>query len=221
MIVDSMTHSEVYQELERDRENMHRWFVHQLDANRRKILKSQKFPIVLWFDHITPRKNRYLFYCRIFDKHKSKIILTTVALRNMPDGIAVYMTWPVDNDTIEPMVYLPHVFKQYALPERCNVEKKGVELIKHFFVRNSRGIDSHNQKVVGKSVRYNGQEHLSCCTDEGVLLGHMEGEIYVACTFITYDMCGVAQKQEFEPKRDIIPTDADIYKTEKLYKLQV
>ena len=74
MIVDSMTHAEVYKELDRDRENMHRWFVHQLDANRRKILKSQKFPVVLWFDHTTPKKNRYLFYCRIFDKHKSKII---------------------------------------------------------------------------------------------------------------------------------------------------
>ena len=154
--------------------------------------------------------------------------MTTVALRNMPDGIAAYMTWPIKNDTIEPMVYLPHVFKQYALPERCNVEKKGVELIKHFFVRNSIGIDSHNQKVVGKSVRYNGksvryngQKHLSCCTDEGVLLGHMEGEIYVACTFITYDMCGVVQKQEFEPKRDIIPTDAEIYKAEKFHKLEL
>ena len=219
MIVDSMTHEEVYKELERDRESMHRWFAHQLDANRRRILKSPKFPVVLWFDHTTPRKNRYLFYCRIFDKHKSKIIVTNVALRSMPDGIAVYMTWPVKNDTIEPMVYLPHVFKQYALPARCNVKKKGVELIKHFLVRNSRGIDSHNQQVVGKSVRHNGQDHLSCCTDEGILLGHMEGNIYVANTFITYEMCGIAQKKEFEPKRDNIPTDFDIYEAEKLHKL--
>ena len=210
MIVDSMTHEEVYQELARDRDNIDRWFRHKLNENRRKILKCKNFPLSFWLDHTTPRKIRYLLYARVLNRHRQRMIITMVALRQMTDGIAAYLAWPVENETIEPMVYLPHVFKRYADPERGNIPKKGTELIKHFVERNNRGIDNHNQKIVGRSVRYNGQEHLSCCVTDGVLLGHMEGKIYVACTFITYEMCGGIQHQEFNKCRGEIPTDSEM-----------
>ena len=44
MIVPSMTHAEVYAELDKDRDNVARWFDHQSDTYRRKALKTQKFP---------------------------------------------------------------------------------------------------------------------------------------------------------------------------------
>ena len=58
MIVDSMTHEEVYKELERDRENISRWLYHQMNAQRRRIIKCKRFPLNIWFDHTTPRKVR-------------------------------------------------------------------------------------------------------------------------------------------------------------------
>lgn len=205
--------------MDRDRDSIHRWFSHQMKDLHRRALKCRQLPLKVWLDHTSPRKIRYLFYVRIFDRHKNLLILTMVALRPMSDGTTVYLTWPVANDSIEPMVYIPHVFKQYALPDRANVKKTGVELIKHFMERNSRGIDSKNQHVVGRSVRYNGEDHLSCCVDEGVLLGHMQGPIYIAKTFITYDMCGDVQMEEFKPKREGIPTDKEIYESERIYRV--
>ena len=56
MIVDSMTHAEVYKELERDRENMSRWWWHQHEGRRRKVMKCKKFPIKIWEDYTSPRK---------------------------------------------------------------------------------------------------------------------------------------------------------------------
>ena len=128
MIVDSMTHEEVYQELGRDRDNIDRWFRHKLNENRRKILKCKNFPLSFWLEHTTPRKIRYLLYARVLNRHRQRMILTMVALRQMTDGIAAYLAWPVDNETIKPMVYLPHVFKRYADPERGNVPKKALNL---------------------------------------------------------------------------------------------
>ena len=50
MIVDSMTHTEVYAELDKDRENVARWFDHQADKYRRRALKTQKFPVTWWIE---------------------------------------------------------------------------------------------------------------------------------------------------------------------------
>ena len=51
MIVPSMTHAEVYAELDKDRDNVARWFDHQADTYRRKALKTQKFPVTWWLDY--------------------------------------------------------------------------------------------------------------------------------------------------------------------------
>jgi hypothetical protein len=46
---------------------------------------------------------------------------------------------------------------------------------------------------------------------EGVLLGQQHGKMYVARTFITYDMTTGMQRAEFEDKRSKIITDRDLY----------
>lgn len=209
MIVDSMTHEEVYSELEHDRWGMTRWWRHQLEELRRPVMKSTKFPCHFWRDYTSPRKNRYLFFTRIFDKRMKAILTGIGALRRTSDGLTVYTTWLYDQKLIKPMVLTPHMFKQYAA--RCNVDKKGIDLIRHYFLNNAHGKDSHNQKVVGRSVRYNGEEHQSCCVNEGVLLGQVYGGIYVVRTFITYDMCSGLQQEEFESCRQQILTDREMY----------
>ena len=209
MIVESMTHVEVYKELERERESVTTWWRHNLWNQRRRVLKSTHFPLNLWFDYTSARKNRYLFFTRLFDK-KMKRILTGVAVpRMMKDGMYVYTNWLADHKLIFPMVLMPHMFKRYS--ERVGVEKSGIDLVKHYFIHNSHGKDTRNNRVMAKSVRWNGEDHQACCVNDGVLLGQVVDGIYIVRTFITYDMCGGLQQQEFENCRSQILNDREMY----------
>ena len=209
MIVESMTHIEVYKELEREREAVTTWWRHNLWNQRRRVLKSTHFPLNLWFDYTSARKNRYLFFTRLFDK-KMKRILTGVAVpRLTKDGLYVYTSWLADHKLIFPMVLMPHMFKRYS--ERLGVEKSGIDLVKHYFIHNSHGKDTRNNRVMAKSVRWNGEDHQACCVNDGVLLGQVVDGIYIVRTFITYDMCGGLQQQEFENCRSQILNDREMY----------
>lgn len=209
MIVESMTHAEVYKELEREREAVTTWWRCNLAKQRRRVLKSTLFPSNLWFDYTSARKNRYLFFTRLFDK-KMKRILTGIAVpRLTKDGLYVYTSWLADHKLIFPMVLMPHMFKRYS--ERVGVEKSGIDLVKHYFIHNSHGKDTRNNRVMAKSVRWNGEDHQACCVNDGVLLGQVVDGIYIVRTFITYDMCGGLQQQEFENCRSQILNDREMY----------
>ena len=210
-----MTHAEVYEELARDREAVTRWWRHQLYDQRRRALKCTQFPMKIWREYTSPRKNRYLFFSRVLDKHM-KIILTGVAvIRHTSEGLTVYTTWLSDQKLISPMVLTPHMWKRYA--ERTATDLHGIDLVKHYCTHNPHGKDTDNQKVVGRSVRWNGEGHLSCCVTDGVLLGQQYGRLFVARTFITYDMCNGLQQQEFEACRGKIWNDKKIYEHAKLF----
>ena len=209
MIVETMTHEEVYMELERDREAVTRWWRHQLDDLRRPMLKRRVFPYHVWREYISPRRNRYLFFSRIFDKRMKAILTGIAVIRRTSDGTTIYTNWLADQKLIAPMVMIPHMWKRYT--ERTGTDKTGIELIKHYFQKNPHGKDSHNQNVVGRSVRYNGEEHLAHCVTEGVLLGQQQGDIFIVKTFITYDMCCGRQQEEFECCRKDVLTDRELY----------
>lgn len=215
MIVESMTHTEVYRELELDREAVTRWWRHNLESQRRRVLKSTRFPLQLWFEHTSPRKNRYLFFTRIFDKRMKRILTGIGAIRHTQEGLTVYTNWLGDQKLIQPMVLTPHVWKRYQDPDRGNVQKSGIELVKHYFLRNSHGKDTDNQRVMAKSVRYNGEEHLANCVNDGVLLGQVVDGIFIVRTFITYDMCSGLQSKEFGRCREQILTDREMYDAAK------
>ena len=215
MIVDTMTHEEVYQELEREREAVTTWWRHQLNDQRRQAMKCQRFPMHIWKDYTSPRRNRYVFFSRVFDKRMKTILTGVAAIRRTSDGLTVYTTWLDDQKIISPMVLLPHMWKRYS--ERAKVGKHGIELIKHYFLNNPHGKDSDNQRVVGRSVRWNGEDHVSCCVPDGVLLGQQSGLLYIARTFITYDMCSGRQQKEFEDKRTKILTDREMYERAKMF----
>ena len=204
-----MTHSEVYEELARDREAVSAWWRHQLEGQRRRALKCTRFPMHIWKEYTSPRKNRYLFFSRVFDKHMKRILTGVGVIRHTSDGMTVYTTWLSDQRLIAPMVLTPHMWKRYA--ERTNTDKHGIELIKHYFSNNTHGKDTDNQKIVGRSVRWNGEDHLSCCVTDGVLLGQEFDKYYLVRTFITYDMCSGLQQQEFEVCRGKIMNDQEMY----------
>ena len=215
MIVDSMTHEEVYQELEREREAVTTWWRHQLYGQRRRALKCQRFPMQIWKEYTSTRRNRYVFFSRVFDKRMKTILTGVAVIRHTSDGLTVYTTWLNDQKLISPMVLLPHMWKRYA--ERAKVGEHGIELIKHYFLNNPHGMDSDNQRVVGRSVRWNGEDHLSCCVTDGVLLGQEFDKYYMVRTFITYDMTTGMQQAEFEDKRSQIITDREMYERAKMF----
>ena len=219
MIVDSMTHAEVYAELAKERDAVTRWWRHQLYDQRRRALKCRQFPYHIWREYTSTRKNSYLFFSRIFDKKMRKILTGVAVVRHTYEGLTVYTTWLGDQKLISPMVITPHVWKRYQDPKRGNVQKSGIDLIKHYFMHNPHGKDSDNQKVVGRSVRWNGEVHQSCCVNDGVLLGQIVDGIYIARTFITYDMCSGLQQKEFEAKRGEILTDEEMYEQAKKHYL--
>lgn len=215
MIVESMTHLEVYRELEWERDAVTVWWRHQLAGQRRRALKCQQFPFHIWREYTSTRKNRYLIFSRIFDKRMRAILTGIGVVRRMSDGMEIYTSWLSDQRLIAPMVITPHAWKRYA--ERANVQKSCTELVKHYFMKNPHGMDSDNQKVVGRSVRYNGEDHLSYCVPEGVMLGQMSDGLFIARTFITYDMCSGLQQQEFEDKRSQIITDRELYDRARIF----
>ena len=210
MIVETMTHEEVYRELAKEREGVSAWWRHQLDAMQHRVKTARKFPVYRWLEYTSPQKTRYLFFTRIFDKRMRTILTGSIVIRRTNEGMTTYSTWLTHQLLVAPMVMLPHMWRRYA--ERMRVDKSGAELVRHYFTHNAHGRDSNNRKAVARSVRYMDVEHLSCCVPEGVLLGQMEGNLFIVHTFITYDMCSGLQAEEFGSKRDQIKTDAEIYK---------
>jgi hypothetical protein len=204
-----MTHAEVYAELSKEREAVIVWSRYQLDDQRRRALKCTRFPMHIWREYTSARKNRYVFFSRVFDKRMKTILTGVAVIRHTSEGMTVYTTWLSDQRLISPMVLTPHMWKRYA--ERAKVGKHGIELIKHYFLNNPHGKDSDNQRVVGRSVRWNGEDHLSCCVTDGVLLGQESGKYYLVRTFITYDMTTGMQQAEFDTQRSKIMTDRDLY----------
>ena len=215
-----MTHTEVYTELEKDRENVARWYDHQSETCRRKALKTQKFPVTWWLDYTSPRKNRYLIgiTCtrRKFDKYHA---VTTIALRREERGYSVYLTSITSFSPIKKTVFVQHAFDRYA--ERANVDKQGMDLIRHFMEHQYGGHVITDQRLAGRSVRYNGRDHKFIAVQEGVMLGDVEDGIFIVRTFITYDMATGLQRDEFAKAQDkLFDIEGEIEYSHKFLKHQ-
>jgi hypothetical protein len=213
-----MTHAEAYAELEKDRDNVARWFDHQAVRLRRQALKMQKFPVTWWLDYTSPRKNRYLIgvTCtrRNFDKYHA---VSTIALRREQRGYSVYLT-PINSfSPIKKTVFVQHVFERYA--ERANVDKQGMDLIRHFLEHQSGGHVITDQRLAGRSVRYNGRNHKFIAVQEGVMLGDVEDGIFIVRTFITYDMATGLQRDKFTyAQGKLFDVEEEIEYSQKFFK---
>lgn len=211
MIVQSMNPEEVYRELEKDMSEVAGWWMMKRQLQVRIAKWTTKLPRTTWFEYESSRKNRYLIMSIIMGrKYDDSGLTALVALQKAERGYAVY-TWRFPWQRMaHPHVFLPHVFDRYADPERGNVRKTGIELIKHFMERNSYGEVSKGDRFSGRSVRYKGRDNLAKCVADGVLLGEMQDNIFVAHTFITYDMATGLQREEFERNKGKIKSNEEI-----------
>ena len=216
MIVQSMNPEEVYREINKDMAEVTDWW-----SRKRKTLFNiakwtVKLPRTTWYEYESSRKNRYLVLSIIMGrKYNDESMTGLMALQKMEKGFAVYVSKFPWQRIAAPHVFLPHVFDRYHDPDRGNVQKTGIELIKHFMERNSYGEISRGDKFSGRSVRYKGRDNLAKCVTDGVLLGEIVGDIFVAHTFITYDMATGLQREEFEKNKGMILSNEEIMRRAK------
>lgn len=216
MIVQSMNPEEVYREIDKDIEEVSDWW-----SRKRKTLFNiakwtVKLPRTTWYEYESSRKNRYLVLSIIMGrKYNDESMTGLMALQKMEKGFAVYVSKFPWQRIAAPHVFLPHVFDRYHDPDRGNVKKTGIELIKHFMERNSYGEISRGDKFSGRSVRYKGRDNLAKCVTDGVLLGEIVGDIFVAHTFITYEMATGLQREEFEKNKGMILSNEEIMRRAK------
>lgn len=224
MIVESMTHAEVYREIEKDINELGRWWCGKRNMLTNIAKWTTKLPRTAWYEYTSTRKNRYIVLSIIIGrKYNDESLTGLFALRKMEKGYAVYISRFPWQRHAAPHVFLPHVFDRYHDPERGNVQKTGIELIKHFMERNSYGEISRGNKFSGRSVRYKGRDNLCKSVTDGVLLGEIVDDMFIAHTFITYEMATDIQREEFEKNREMILTNEeiiDIYKKERKEELQ-
>lgn len=216
MIVQSMNPEEVYREIDKDIEEVSDWW-----SRKRKTLFNiakwtVKLPRTTWYEYESSRKNRYLVLSIIMGrKYNDESMTGLMALQKMEKGFAVYVSKFPWQRIAAPHVFLPHVFDRYHDPDRGNVQKTGIELIKHFMERNAYGEISRGDKFSGRSVRYKGRDNIAKCVTDGVLLGEIVGDIFVAHTFITYEMATGLQREEFEKNKGMILSNEEIMRRAK------
>jgi hypothetical protein len=148
-------------------------------------------------------------------KYNDESMTGLMALQKMDKGFSVYVSkFPWQKNAC-PHVFLPHVFDRYHDPDRGNVKKTGIELIRHFMERNAYGEISRGDKFSGRSVRYKGRDNIAKCVTDGVLLGEITNDIFVAHTFITYEMATGLQREEFEKNKGMILSNDEIMRRYK------
>lgn len=206
MILPTMTPEEVYKEIDKDTIALSEWWSYQRKFMIRIAkVTTWKFPFSKWFEYQSPRHNRYLVKSTTFGRNYNNESITGVfALVKMERGYAIYFTRFLWQMVANKVVILPHVFDRYADPKRGNVQKTGIDLVKYYVDRNVYGEPTRNQRFSGRSVRYKGRDNVCLSIHDGVLLGEEIDDIFVAHTFITYDMASGLQREEFEKNKEKI-----------------
>ena len=169
-------------------------------------------------EYVSPRKNQYtlIVTCtrRRFEGYYGCVLL---ALRKEKHGYTVYLTKLNKETIMGKTVFLPHFFDRYA--ERANVDKQGMDLIRHFLEHQYGGHVITDQRLAGRSVRYNGRNHKFIAVQEGVMLGDMEDGIFIVRTFITYDMATGLQRDKFTKAQDkLFDIEGEIEYSQRFFK---
>ena len=211
-----MNPEEVYREIDKDMAEVADWWGKKRNMLFNIAKWTVKLPRTTWYEYESSRKNRYLVLSIIMGrKYNDESMTGLMALQKMEKGFAVYVSKFPWQRIAAPHVFLPHVFDRYHDPDRGNVQKTGIELIKHFMERNSYGEISRGDKFSGRSVRYKGRDNLAKCVTDGVLLGEIVGDIFVAHTFITYEMATGLQREEFDKNKGMILSNEEIMRRAK------
>lgn len=211
MLVDSMTSEEVRNEVMSDVEAVMIKASYLKHTAKRVALKQTKFPCVYIIDWVSPRKNKWLIVFNLYRRnvHKGGAGVTGVCLQKYPKGYAAHR-WCIDKyKTSFVSTYLPHFFDRYA--ERMNIDKTGIDLIKHFICKNISGQQDYTSELSGIQSRDGNVVHV--CHSEGIAMGEEPHALHqIFKTFITYEMAKGKQLDVFIQKKNSIPDELTFHK---------
>ena len=192
MLVETMTHAEVFDELARDLPNLERFLTRQEKMMRRYALKHDRndFPMSLIGKYTSPRRIKYVIIVFLMKRNADYCYYSVSTTRHTPAGNEVFMCKSHEDVKMAKVVCLPHAIKRYG--ERMKFTETGDELIKKMLVRSFKG-----------DMLY------SLSTKDGAFLGKQNGDIFVTKTFITYDMMSGLQLEEFSKHREAFERGVD------------
>lgn len=200
MIVDGMNYEEIQKEVLLDFDNMER-YLHWKKKDISKFARRQeKFPCTHIIEWISPKKNRWIIMSVLFKKniHNGGGAVMGAVIQKYPKGFAAHQVAINFSGWQYVTTYLPHFFDKYA--ERMNLDKTGVDLIKHFFRHNHVADNDFTKTLSGKGSRDTDTIHM--CFGEGVGMGQVLSNRHALLkTFITYDMTSQNQEEVFTDLR--------------------
>ena len=197
----------MFKEIISDSENMIRWGGHHVKALRRLSLKAKSFPISCDFTHVTPRRNRWTILFVILGKIRSVQDIYNVLYTSLlaPEGDIYLLVQPTMKQKMSVCIYPPHFWHRFK--ERMGLEETGKDLAKRYFTYNDSG----------HFVPKPDSEHEEClCTRDGIALGEfINDRMFVARTFIRYDMSLGWQREAFEKQRKRFGCETEIIAVSK------
>ena len=197
MITHSMTPREMFWEIKKDHPSVVDYCNAKANAFRRKVLKSTVFPVRAYSNYRSKRNNKWIvFFEARSKKHTGNNALTSfICYANMQNGYYVYFPTLVDEFIWLVYMFPPHFFKRYA--ERANINKTGIELIRHFFERNYTYMikTEINENITLAKIT----------TEAGIMFGQVLcAGLIILKTFISWDNTFTSQYDEFFPNTEII-----------------
>lgn len=194
MLTERMNYDEMYNECVRDSSNALKWLFHKGIEIRRASLKAKTFPLIVKHTYVSPLRNEWTSFVVITKKIRKfnsyhQILFTRLRTN---DGDYCFKISPEEKGVIGLDIFLPHFMKRYA--ERMHYANlHGQELADKYFLNNITGAYS---KAPNKD-----NEHCMC-THDGVALGELiNNRMFVAKTFITYEMAFFTQDPTFQANR--------------------
>lgn len=182
MLVYTMSEKEIENEFYEDLENVKRYLEHKKHRFRRKVIKSNKFPVLDIIKYKTPKRNNWIIIFEaknkneIVDKAQVSIIVTYNSNKGLY-AIAVTMI----NGLLRLCTYPPHFFQRFR--NRTIADKSGIDLIIDYFLTNPNyAVD------FGKTDQDNNVDIFSS-TESGVSLGCLTPRNnFIFKTFISKSM---------------------------------
>lgn len=190
---------EVIYDLIVDIENVVYVSVARLPKAMRICKRSILFPTVLHSEMTSKRKNHWIILYRAEDKKQvslENITTTYLCVIESDQGKFVANVSYMNGGGFSFDFYSPHFFQRYS--ERCKIELRGNDLIKHFFSYNSQiTYNYENEFQDGEWVK----QHVYGTSEEGVALGERllveQDQTTFFKTFISLEMCKRDQLNKF------------------------
>ncbi len=206
MIVETMTDSDIVQQMDLDMPEVRKKAAEKLDPIRfrRQIIKATTFPVSASpFVVTTSRRNRWIVILRARSKkEKNRPTLdhsTFVCMATFQEGIYafVYSALFRPDETRKNVglsIFRPHFFARYKL--RYELDETGIDLIGRYFVRNN-SLYRDFQLPYTDDIPMIGRR-VYATSEQGIALGEVKSDTAMLFrTYISYDMMYDEQVPEF------------------------